>query len=578
MLEITTLKEKDAYQQDAFKQTEKRHALHKLKEASEFATHDECTSELASRAITLAETLDDVTKQVESSVLLAEHYLAEGKLQKVVDTLEPFLVERLELHNHTRAQLLLPLIGAYYRLEEIAKVLRYGAEALKLFQVQGDVSKQAQLHDYLGDACIRCSSYHEALEHHLVQLELLKSQGANLAEPYLGVGRVYRHLDDYKSALTFLREGLDRALQENNETVAGRCLGSIANVYDYMEDRVKALDYHQRAIDIFEAHNDLRRAMIGYGNIGNTHFEIGDIAQALVYYHKALTQLKRTPNLTFEGWILIQIGEALLKTSSAEAERYLLDGLTKLTEAGSNEGVEQAHYLLSKLYELRGDAVKALKHYKTYAEIQIQHLKDHNEKRTLALSIQFEVDHLQQEQEIYHLKNVELARAVEQLEELSTRDGLTGLYNRRYLDEHLAKIFIEAQVNSQPLTVLIADIDNFKAVNDNLSHATGDTVLKIVAKLFDDPTWGADIVARYGGEEFVIVFKETSLDKVLHIAEKLRLKIAAYPWREHHPELAITLSMGLCGDPSLGDHERMLAIADDNLYKAKRSGKDKVVS
>ena len=318
--------------------------------------------------------------------------------------------------------------------------------------------------------------------------------------------------------------------------------------------------------------------MVGYGNIGNTHFEMGDIAQALVYYHKALAQLERTPNPTFEGWILIQMGEALLETSSAEAERYLLDGLAKLTEAGSNEGVEQVHYILSKLYELRGDAVKALKHYRTYAEIQIQQLKDQNEKRTQALSIQFEVDHLQQEQEIYQLKNVELARAVEQLEELSIRDGLTGLHNRRYLDEHLAKIFTEAQVKSQSLTVLIADIDNFKAVNDKLSHATGDTVLKIVAKLFDNHTWGADIVARYGGEEFVIIFKETSSDEALHVAEKLRLKIAGYPWCDHHPELAITVSMGLCDDLSLGDYERMLATADDNLYKAKRSGKNKVVS
>ena len=168
MLEITTLKEEDAYQQDAFEQIEKRQALlNLLREASKLATDDERVSELARRAITLAKTLNEITRQVESSLLLAEHYLAEDKFQKVVDLLEPFLDERSELPNHTRAHLLLPLIGAYYRLEKIAKVLRYGAEALKLFQVQGDVSKQAQLHDYLGDACIRCSSYHEALEHHL---------------------------------------------------------------------------------------------------------------------------------------------------------------------------------------------------------------------------------------------------------------------------------------------------------------------------------------------------------------------------------------------------------------------------
>jgi len=230
------------------------------------------------------------------------------------------------------------------------------------------------------------------------------------------------------------------------------------------------------------------------------------------------------------------------------------------------------------LYESQGNTTKALEHYKAYAKLYIQRLKDVAEKRTKALSIQFDVDHLQQEQEIDQLKNVELERAVEQLEELSIPDCLTGLFNRRYLDEHLRKVFLEAQENNADLTVLISDIDNFKTVNDTFSHATGDEVLKTVATIFNDNTWGADVVARYGGEEFVIVFKDTALDEALFVAEKLRLKIQKYPWHNIHKDLTVTVSMGLCDEIRLADQEKMLSVADSNLYKAKRTGKNKLVS
>ena len=133
MLEITTHKQGDAYQQDAFEQLGKHQTLLKLlRKASKLAHDNERISELASRAITLAETLNDATRQVEGSLLLAKHYLAKDKFQKVVDTLEPFLDERSELPNHTRAQLSFTFNRrVLYRLEEIAKVLRYGADGAK---------------------------------------------------------------------------------------------------------------------------------------------------------------------------------------------------------------------------------------------------------------------------------------------------------------------------------------------------------------------------------------------------------------------------------------------------------------
>lgn len=549
-----------------------------LDQAASFSADDERLREVARQAKTLAERLDEPAAIVQACLLLSDYHLAKANYNKVVETLEPLLQEPLSIGQQNWARLLFTLVKANSNLAEIAEVLSYGAEALKLYQVEGDTHKQAQLHYYLGDAYIRISAFHEALEHYLAQLELLKSCGANLAEPYAGIGWVHCQLGDFKNALKFLAEGLTRAREENNVVTAGRCLGNMANVYDRMEDSAKALHYHQQATQLFEAHDNLRRAMVGYGNIGKVYLNRGDTALALAYFDKTLAQLKLTPNQAFEGWIYIQMATALLETDALRAERYLLDALAQMSEAGVNEGAERAHQLLSKLYELQGSPVKALEHYKIYAGMEIEELKSIGEKRTQALSIQFEVEHLQQEQEIYQLKNVELAQAVEKLEELSVRDALTGLYNRRYLDTYLSQTFLTAQAHQAPLTVLMSDIDNFKAINDSFSHATGDAVLKRVARILNDHTWGADVVARYGGEEFVIVFKETPLNEALGVAEKLRRRVESHPWHELHPELSITLSTGLCDDVSLGDHERMLSVADNNLYEAKRTGKNKVVS
>ena len=546
-----------------------------LGEASTLSPTDKRVRDLAERLISWAQSANDAETLCQSALLLSEHYLALYDYSAVKTLIEPLLGGALG--GAERAQILLPLISAHHNLEELEDVLRYATEALKLSKLYGDRALQARLHNYLGDAYARVNAPHESLEHHLRELELLKTQGAALTEPYMGIGWIHCQLGNYAQALDYLQQGLASA-QEAGDTIAiGRCLGNLANVYDSLERREQAINYHQQATDLFEKRGDFRRAMVGYGNLGQTFFKMGDSARAVHYYQQALEQLRLTPNEAHRCWILIHLGQAIMCEDAQQSEQYLLEGLRAARAAKLPVEMELAHSTLSQLYEQRGDAAQALEHYKHYAELQVRQLKDISAKRTRALSIQFEVEQLQQAQEIYRLKNVELARAVEQLEELSSRDSLTGLHNRRYLDSYLHQAFLEAEVSRQPLSVLISDIDNFKQINDLFSHGTGDDVLRVVAELFSDSTWGSDAVARYGGEEFVVVFKDTGSEQALRLAEQLRRRVEAYSWHELHPRLAVTLSIGVCADTGLGSHERMLSLADDNLYRAKRSGKNQVV-
>ena len=165
----------------------------------------------------------------------------------------------------------------------------------------------------------------------------------------------------------------------------------------------------------------------------------------------------------------------------------------------------------------------------------------------------------------------------EQLKELSIRDELTGLYNRCHFNEHAARAFSEARRYGHPLAAMICDIDHFKRINDTFSHATGDVVLRHVSRLLREHTRTSDIVARYGGEEFVAVFPQIGLDDAAAMCERIRKEVESFAWTQIHPDLRVTLSMGLDADLTRNTIEEMLQIADTRLYAAKQSGRNRVV-
>ena len=168
-----------------------------------------------------------------------------------------------------------------------------------------------------------------------------------------------------------------------------------------------------------------------------------------------------------------------------------------------------------------------------------------------------------------------LAQA-EQLRELSVRDALTELYNRRHFDEQASTLFNQAVRHKRPLSLVIGDIDFFKRINDQFSHATGDAVLRQVSAILRSHMRLTDLVARYGGEEFVIAFPETALPQAAALCDKLRNLIEGFPWHEVHPDLKVTMSMGVCADIAAGTAEAMLQKADALLYRAKESGRNRV--
>jgi diguanylate cyclase (GGDEF)-like protein len=167
----------------------------------------------------------------------------------------------------------------------------------------------------------------------------------------------------------------------------------------------------------------------------------------------------------------------------------------------------------------------------------------------------------------------------EELQELSIRDGLTGLFNRRYMEESLSREFIQAERSKKPVGIIIMDVDFFKKFNDTYGHHVGDVVLVKLGKLLSNNIRKGDIVCRYGGEEFLIILPGASLSKIIQRAEMLRDKVEKELRIEHNGEcLPITISLGAAAYPDHGSSpEEVIKIADNALYKAKDQGRNMVV-
>lgn len=168
----------------------------------------------------------------------------------------------------------------------------------------------------------------------------------------------------------------------------------------------------------------------------------------------------------------------------------------------------------------------------------------------------------------------------EEIYRLTILDGLTQIHNTRYLDEFLAREVVRSQRHNRPLSVLAVDIDKFKTINDSLGHLCGDFVLRELAGVVRGLVRQEDLFARSGGEEFVVVLVETTKPGATQVAERIREAVAAHRFRFEATPITLTVSIGLtstAGDPAVTPTD-LRQQADEKLYEAKRTGRNRVCS
>jgi diguanylate cyclase (GGDEF)-like protein len=174
--------------------------------------------------------------------------------------------------------------------------------------------------------------------------------------------------------------------------------------------------------------------------------------------------------------------------------------------------------------------------------------------------------------------NVE-AEYHEEIYRLTIIDALTQIYNQRYLIDFLEREVLRTSRHGRPLSVVMFDIDHFKKINDDMGHLVGDYTLRELSACVRRMVRREDLFARYGGEEFTLVLVETNRGQALEAAERVRLAVENHPFRFDNQSFNLTISLGVAECPTDGSASpvELIKKADESLYEAKRTGRNRVV-
>jgi two-component system, cell cycle response regulator len=261
---------------------------------------------------------------------------------------------------------------------------------------------------------------------------------------------------------------------------------------------------------------------------------------------------------------LLTLAEVQRRRGAVDAAQATLDEcVRRCVEHGLTSIRVRARAEQAELHAAAGDHRAAFEEHKRYCAELVEQQSAQRDSRARAM------------QAIY--ETTEARRQSRRWRELSLRDPLTGLHNRRHVDDELPRVLADgAQV-----WVALLDLDHFKRVNDTCSHAVGDEVLRAVAGLLQEqaaPGTGS-LVARLGGEEFLLVLAGVDAETAARQLEQVRSAVAGHPWAPLTGDLPVTVSIGAASTADVPDRTtaQLLGRADARLYRAKRGGRDRVV-
>ncbi|HEY8242482.1 MAG TPA: tetratricopeptide repeat-containing diguanylate cyclase [Casimicrobiaceae bacterium] len=516
---------------------------------------------------------------------------------------------------------------------------RLAAEATKLATLVSDTGARARARYLEGRAAELALDEPGALEAYRESLALFQAvhDDVGRADALRGIGQVYDTLGDAPQALAHHLRALALAEDARDVPAQAAAMRTIGIVHSRAGRPDVGLDWYQKSLALRGVHGDPLERARTLNNIGINLKNLGRLDESLSTLHSALAAFQSAGATLGQAGALNNLGATLDKMDRLdEAETTLRDALERSTASGYGEGVVnaslglgrvcdrtaravearmhletaldvaqhaqlrgyevEAHDALADLHERSGNSADAVYHLRASREIERALMSEASDRRLKMLSVRYQVTAAQRETDLMRAKQDELAKAnarlaalnlelaasdaqksrlVVELERQTREDSLTGLANRRRLDQRLHDEFNRAVRYGRPLAVAIADLDHFKDVNDRWTHAVGDAVLKRVASVLSAEVRHTDLVARYGGEEFVLVLVETGAEAAAAVCEKVRTAIAMHDFTGIAPGLAITVSIGWSADTSLPGPESMLGAADTALYRAKAAGRNR---
>ena len=313
----------------------------------------------------------------------------------------------------------------------------------------------------------------------------------------------------------------------------------------------------ERALALLDEFENPTYRVAVTGNLGEVLAYQGDLDAAETLLTTALTTAENIGAEAHRDRVRASIGEWLVLSGRHEEALSVLDDLLTGLDDGPHSTRIRAHHAAYRAARALGRFEAALEHLEVYERLE--------RHRTTG--------QLRSQSKMFITKSEARAEA-ERHRSTAERDPLTGLGNRRTLHRVLQQLLPDATV-MHPVALAMIDVDHFKSINDELGHATGDTVLIELAHVLRDEVRDDDVIVRYGGEEIVVVMPGAGVDDAASRCEQLRERVEQHRWSSLTDDRRITLSIGIAGTPPC-EPDLLVSAADRAMYQAKRDGRNLV--
>ncbi len=517
-----------------------------------------------------------------------------------------------------RVRLLNDIAGELYE-RDAGRGASLAREAVELARATGDAPGEAQALYCLGRNLHAVADYPAVFETQSAALSQFRSLGDTHGEARCAnlLGITYRQLSDYGRALEMYEAALGGFRECDDRQWQARVLSNIGNVEIQLGNHGPALELFGQALDLRRQVGDEEGAGFDLNNAAFGHIQrardlraSGDATSCQLEAERALTLLDAAIAVArqygykrLEAVCLQTMGEAyqamarpqvalamadeFLRLSAASGDKWIeaygtacvgeirhqlgehaaaADDLGRSLAAfealGSRDEVARVLRILSQCHEAMGELGEALACLRRAGTIEVQLHHEDAQRRARAIAGRRRMEHAGHEAERYR--------------RLAMEDALTGLANRRQLDERLEAMVREAGEHGGVVTIALADVDHFKGINDRFSHAVGDEVLRCVGEILRAHCRVDDLAGRYGGEEFVLIFRGRDMREAADMCERVRRAVEGWDWQSIHPHLRVTLSMGLASSASIDHPQGLLDAADHWLYEAKHHGRNQI--
>jgi diguanylate cyclase (GGDEF)-like protein len=372
--------------------------------------------------------------------------------------------------------------------------------------------------------------------------------------------------------------------------LAGRWL-ALGERADASGERAEALSAWGRALDAYasaralcEAHQLEHGSPHVLATHGATLFRLGREEEALAVFCRQREIAERTRDWTSLGYAARYLAQLHRGRGDLTAARAALaDGIAAMEAIGARTRLVDLHEMASLMEESAGRFAEALAHHKAFHALHVACAVERAELRARLLAVRLDTERALAEARAARGRaaalqeaHTSLTRRAEEDRRAARTDALTGVANRRHLDEELARLFERARAIQEPLAVAIVDADHFKRVNDDFSHATGDTVLRCLAGILAETLGPNALCARYGGEEFAVGLPGADVAVAVTLLERLRAAVEGFSWGAVASGLRVTVSVGVVSANATHDAADALSRADEVLYRAKRTGRNRV--